>query len=69
MHWIIVGILIWIGLAVAPFVVGFIILAIPFVVFGTIGALGLGSLTQSAGGAFLGLLIGGILPYLLFNIS
>ena len=37
MHWIGVGILIWIGLAIAPAVIGFVLVAIPFVVGAFIG--------------------------------
>jgi len=67
MHWIFVGILIWIGLSIAPAVLGLMIFAIPFVIFGFIGALIVGMTTQSAGGVLLGGLIGGISPYILFN--
>ena len=69
MHWIFVGIMIWIGLAIAPAVLGLIIFAIPFVIFGFVGALILGLLTQSAGAAILGCLIGGLAPYVIFNRS
>jgi len=69
MHWIFVGILIWIGLSIAPAVLGLMIFAIPFVIFGFIGALIVGMTTQSAGRVLLGGLIGGIAPYILFNRS
>ena len=36
MHWIFVGIMIWIGLAIAPYVIGLIIVAIPFLIGGII---------------------------------
>jgi len=67
MHWIFVGIMIWIGISIAPAVLGLMIFAIPFVIFGIIGALIVGMTTQSAGGVLLGSLIGGIAPYILFN--
>jgi hypothetical protein len=67
MHWIFVGIMIWIGLSIAPAVLGLVIYAIPFVIFGFIGALVIGLTTQSAGGALLGGLIGGIAPYIIFK--
>ena len=69
MHWIFVGIMIWIGLAIAPAIIGLIIIVLPFIVCGFIGALILGLITQSAGWAVIGGLIGGIAPYIIFNRS
>ena len=69
MHWIFVGIMIWIGLAIAPAVLSLAIVVIPFIIGAFIGGLGLGLLTQSAGGALIGAIIGGILPYILMNKS
>jgi len=63
MHWIMVGILIWVGLAIAPAVIGLILLALPFVIGGAIGAvIGL-AITQTGTGLVIGLLVGGFLPY------
>jgi hypothetical protein len=66
MHWIMVGILIWIGLAIAPAVIGLILVSLPFLIGGAIGAaIGL-TMTQSTAGLIIGLLIGGIVPYFIF---
>ena len=63
MYWIGVGILIWIGLAIAPIVIGLIMLALPFVIGGGIGAvIGL-AITQLVTGLVVGFLIGGLAPY------
>ena len=67
MHWIGVGILIWIGLAIAPAVIGFVLVAIPFVIGAFIGGAIGASITQGGGGLFLGAIIGGCLPYLIYS--
>lgn len=64
MHWIGVGILIWIGLAIASTVIALILLSLPFVICDGIGAvIGLAT-SQSATGFWIGLLLGGLAPYL-----
>lgn len=64
MHWIGVGILIWIGLAIAPTVIGLILFSLPFVICGGIGAvIGL-NIAEQATGFWIGLLLGGLAPYL-----
>ena len=65
MHWIMVGILIWVGLAIAPTIIGLILLALPFVIGGAIGAVTGLAITQTGTGLVIGLLIGGVLPYVL----
>lgn len=62
MHWIGVGILIWIGLAIAPTVIGLILLSLPFVICGTVGALVGLAISQSGSGFFIGLLLGFLVP-------
>ena len=66
MHWIIVGILIWVGLAIAPTIIGLILLALPFVIGGAIGAVTGLAITQTGTGLVIGLLVGGVLPYIFF---
>ncbi len=63
MHWIGVGILIWIGLAIAPTVIGLILFSLPFVICGGIGALVGLVISQSATGFWIGLLLGGLAAY------
>jgi hypothetical protein len=67
MHWIYVGIMIWIGLAIAPYVIGFIIAAIPFIIGGLIGGFTLMALTSEPGWALFGFIAGGIAPYILMD--
>jgi hypothetical protein len=67
MHWIFVGIMIWIGLAIAPYVIGLFIAAIPFLIGGIIGGISLMALTSEPGWGLLGFLAGGIAPYMLMN--
>ena len=66
MHWIMVGILIWVGLAIAPTIIGLILLALPFVIGGAIGAVMGLAITQTGTGLVIGLLVGGVLPYVFF---
>ena len=67
MHWIGIGILIWIGLAIAPAVLTLAFAAMPFVIGAIIGALIGGAITHDGGGIFLCAIIGGVLPYVVFN--
>ena len=67
MHWIGVGILIWIGLAIAPAVIGLVLVAIPFVIGALIGGAIGASLTDGGGGLLLGAIIGGILPHFIYS--
>lgn len=67
MHWIGVGILIWIGLAIAPAVIGLVLVAIPFVIGAVIGGAIGASITEGGGGLLLGAIIGGILPYFIYS--
>ena len=67
MHWIFVGIMIWIGLAIAPYVIGLIIVAIPFLIGGIIGSISLMALTSEPGWALFGFIAGGIAPYMLMD--
>jgi hypothetical protein len=67
MHWIYVGIMIWIGLVIAPYVIVFVIAAIPFVIGGLIGSFTLMALTHEPGWVFLGFIAGGIAPYILMD--
>ena len=60
MHWIGIGILIWIGLAIAPVLIGMVLWLLPGAFGAATGALALGLLTQSLSGAWLGALIGGV---------
>ena len=60
MHWIGVGILIWIGVQVAPAIIGLICWLLPGAFGAVVGALFLGLLTQSAQGALIGAAVGGI---------
>jgi len=69
MHFIFVGIMIWIGLAIAPIVVGLMIAVIPFVLGAILGGTVVGLITQSGAGVLIGGVIGGITPYVLFNRS
>ena len=57
MHWIGIGILIWIGLAIAPAVITLAFAAIPFVIGAIIGALIGGAITHDGGGIFLRVLV------------
>jgi hypothetical protein len=68
MHWIGVGILIWIGLAIAPAVIGLVLVTIPFVIGAVIGGAIGASITQGGGGLLLGALLGGILPYWIYSL-
>lgn len=68
MHWIGVGILIWIGLAIAPAVIGLVLVTIPFVIGAVIGGAIGASITQGGGGLLLGALLGGILPYCIYSL-
>lgn len=67
MHWIFVGIMIWIGLAIATYVIGLIIVAIPFLIGGIIGGISLMALTSEPGWALFGFIAGGIAPYMLMD--
>ena len=67
MHWIFVGIMIWIGLAIAPYVIGLIIVAIPFLIGSIIGGISLMALTSDPGWALFGFIAGGIAPYMLMD--
>ena len=67
MHWILVGILIWIGLAIAPAVINFIAILLPFVVGATIGVILLAALTQNGGWIIIGFIVGGVAPYVIYN--
>lgn len=60
MHWIGVGILIWIGLSIAPALISMVLWLLPGAFGAAAGALALGLLTQSLGGAWFGALIGGV---------
>lgn len=68
MHWIGIGILIWIGLAIAPAVITLAFAAIPFVIGAIIGGLIGSAITHDGGGIFLCAIIGGALPYVVFNM-
>ena len=67
MHGIYVGIMIWIGLAIAPYVIGFFIVAIPFLIGSIIGGISLIALTSEPGWALFGFIAGGIAPYILMD--
>jgi len=67
MHWIFVGIMIWIGLAIAPYVIGLIIVAIPFLIGDIIGGISLMAFTSEPGWALFGFIAGGIAPYMLMD--
>ena len=67
MHWIVIGILIWIGLAIAPTVIGLVLVSIPFAIGALIGGLIGAWVTKDPSGMVIGALIGGILPYVIFN--
>ena len=60
MHWIGVGIMIWIGLQIAPAILGLVIWLLPGAFGAAAGALLLGLISQNATGAWLGALFGGI---------
>jgi hypothetical protein len=63
MHWIGVGILIWIGLTIAPVLIGLALVALPSVIFVPIGAI-LGFLmTDGPGGGWLGAAFGAFVAY------
>lgn len=69
MHWIIVGILIWVGLAIAPAVIGLAVYLLPGAFFGLIvGLIGI-SMTGTFLGFFWGAIIGAIAPYVIMNWS
>lgn len=69
MHWIIVGILIWIGLAIAPAVIGLTAYLLPGAFFGLIlGVIGI-SITGTFPGFLWGAVIGAIAPYVIMNWS
>ena len=63
MHWIYVGIMLWIGLTIAPYIVGFVLSMIPLFLGAVIGFVVLAALTQDLGWAVLGLFLGGLAPY------
>ena len=72
MHWIGIGILIWIGLAIAPAVITLAFAAIPFVIGAIIVVIGAiiggligGAITHDGGGIFLCAIIGVALTYIL----
>lgn len=67
MHWIMVGILIWIGLAIAPVVIGAALIVIPFVFFVGVGAILGFQITEGAGGAWMGGLLGACVAYKLIK--
>ena len=63
MHWIYVGIMLWIGLTIAPYIVGAVLSMIPLFLGAVIGFVAFAALTQDLGWAFLGLFLGGLAPY------
>lgn len=65
MHWIFVGIMIWIGLALAPVVIEIAIFLLPGIFFGFIAALIGVAVTGTIGGFVGGAIIGAIAPYFL----
>ena len=67
MHWIFVGIMIWIGLAIAPYFIGLIIVAIPFLIGSIIGGISLMALTSEPGWTLFGFIIGENAPYMLMD--
>ena len=67
MHWIYVGIMLWIGLTIAPYVIGLAIAAIPFFIGGIIGAVVLSALTQEPAWGLIGFIVGGIFPYVIMG--
>jgi hypothetical protein len=69
MHWIFVGVMIWIGLAIAPAVLGLVALLLPGIFFGAIFAVIGVLITGDFVGFFWGGLIGAILPYIVMNWS
>ena len=69
MHWIFVGIMIWIGLTIAPYIIGLIISIMPFFIGGIIGLIVLAALTKEPGWALFGFIAGGFIPYILMDKS
>ncbi len=69
LHFIFIGIMIWIGIAIAPTVVVLVLMAVPFVLGAIVGGTLLGLITQSGEGVLIGGVIGGIIPYVLINRS
>jgi uncharacterized membrane protein len=67
MHWIVIGVLIFIGFSLAPLVIAAAIVAIPFVVGAIVGGVLGGLIFQDIGPVLIGALIGGILPYVLMS--
>ena len=60
MHWIGVGIMVWIGLKITPAILGLVIWLLPGAFGAATGALILGLMFHSLGGAWLGALLGGL---------
>ena len=67
MHWIYVGIMLWIGLMIAPYVIGLIVTTIPFFIGGIIGLLVFSALTQEPAWGLIGFIVGGVFPYVIMN--
>lgn len=66
MHWIIVGILISIGIAIAPTVIAMALYSLPFIIGAFLGCLIGASISPDGFGLFFGGLVGGILPYIIY---
>lgn len=69
MYWIFVGIMIWIGLAMAPVVFAIALFLLPGLFFGFIAALIGVAVTGTEGGFIGGAIIGAIAPYLLISME
>ena len=67
MHWIAVGILIWVGLAIAPVIIELIVFLIPGAFFGFIAALAGLLITGNFVVFFWCGVIGAIAPYFFMN--
>ena len=67
MHWIGVGILIWIGLAIAPAVIGAALIGVPFVFCVVVGAILGFQFTGGSGGAWVGGLLGAWIAYMIIK--